>query len=110
MDQVNKFQKCILEVLRNHSHSSSCGESEIQHVIDVKNNHYLLVHAGWNRKIRQYGCIIHMDIKNDKIWIQHDGTEIGVANELVEMGISKDNIVLGYQHTNRRKYSGFAIY
>lgn len=37
-----------------------------------------------------------MDIKDGKIWIQHDGTESGVANELGELGVPKADIVLAY--------------
>ena len=33
---------------------------------------------------------------DNKIWIQHDGTEIGIAKELVALGISKQDIVLGF--------------
>ncbi len=39
---------------------------------------------------------MNFDIKDGKIWIQHDGTEIGVANELVEMGVPNEDIVLAY--------------
>ena len=39
---------------------------------------------------------MHFDIKDGKIWVQHDGTEIGVANELVELGVAKEDIVLAY--------------
>ena len=37
------------------------------------------------REYIQSGCIIHVDIKDDLIWIQHDGIEKGLANRLVEM-------------------------
>lgn len=42
------------------------------------------------------GCVLHLDIKNSKIWIQHDGTEIGIANELVKLGVPKEDIVLAF--------------
>ena len=51
---------------------------------------------------------MHMDIKDGKIWIQHDGTEIGVANELVELGVPKEDIVLAYHAPYQRVYTGFA--
>lgn len=38
------------------------------------------------------GCIIYVEIKDGKIWIERDGTEIGVANELVEAGVPKQEI------------------
>ncbi|MFS0516830.1 element excision factor XisI family protein [Nostoc sp. UIC 10607] len=43
-----------------------------------------------------------------KIWIQLDGTEEGVATELVRAGILKARIVLGFQSEELRKDSEFA--
>ena len=53
--------------------------------------------------------MLHIDIKEGKIWIQHDGTEIGIANELVEMGVPKQDIVLAFHAPYKRQYTGFAI-
>jgi hypothetical protein len=72
-------------------------------------DHYQLVHAGWHKQHRKYGCLIHMDIKDGKIWVQHDGTESGVANELVELGVSKEDIVLAYHPPYKRAYTTFAV-
>jgi len=51
---------------------------------------------------------MYFDIKDGKIRIQHDGTEIRVANELVEMSVAKEDIVLAYHPAYRRPYTGFA--
>jgi hypothetical protein len=66
-------------------------------------------HGSWHQHRRKYGCLIHMDIKEGKIWIQHDGTERGVANELVELGVPKEHIVLAYQPPYKRPYTAFAV-
>lgn len=50
-----------------------------------------------------------MDIKEGKIWIQQDGTESGVANELVGLGVPKEAIVLAYQPLYKRAYTAFAV-
>ena len=47
---------------------------------------------------------------NQKIWIQHDGTEEGIANELVNLGISHKQIVLAFKTIERRKITDFAVY
>jgi len=47
--------------------------------------------------------------KNGKIWIQHDGTERGVANDLVEWGVPKEAIVLAFHAPYRWQYTGFAV-
>ncbi len=46
---------------------------------------------------------------NGKIWIQHDGTESGIADELEEAGIPKNKIVLGFRSPDVRKYTGYAV-
>ncbi|AUT04441.1 hypothetical protein CLI64_20390 [Nostoc sp. CENA543] len=60
-------------------------------------------------KQRVHGCLIHIDIINDKVWIQRDGTKTGIANELVSAGIPKDRIVLAFHPVNVRLYTDFAI-
>ncbi|NEO63322.1 MAG: XisI protein, partial [Moorea sp. SIO4G2] len=58
---------------------------------------------------RIYGSLIHIDIINEKIWLQQDGTEEGVANELVKLGISPQQIVLAFKTLERRKITDFAV-
>ncbi|MGB5975381.1 MAG: XisI protein, partial [Nodosilinea sp.] len=67
------------------------------------------VYVGWRDSKRVYGVILHADILNGKIWIQQDGTEIGLANELVELGVLKQDIVLAFDPPNLRQYTEFAI-
>lgn len=42
------------------------------------------------------------------MWIQHDGIEHGIANDLLEAGIPPEHIVLAFHHPNERKYTEFA--
>lgn len=58
---------------------------------------------------RCYGVVLHIDIIDGKIWIQQDGTEIGSANELVELGVPRQDIVLGFDPPNLRQYTDFAM-
>jgi hypothetical protein len=53
--------------------------------------------------------VLHLDIKNDKIWIQHNGTELDIAQELVKLGIPKEWIVLGFQSAYKRQFTEFAV-
>ena len=57
----------------------SYGEVEVQTIFDWERDHYQLLNVGWDGKKRIRGCVLQIDIKNEKIWIQHDGKEIGIA-------------------------------
>ncbi len=38
-----------------------------------------------------------------------DGTEYGLANELLDAGVPKDRIVLGFKRPQTREHTGFAV-
>ena len=41
--------------------------------------------------------------------IQYDDTEEGIATDLLEAGVPKADIVLGFRHPKIREYTGFAV-
>ena len=84
-------------------------DTQTQLVIDEKSDRYLLIELGWQSDRRIYGTLIHLDIINHKIWIQQDGTEDGIASELVALGIPKQQIVLGFKSEQRRRITEFAL-
>ena len=112
MDTLNKdaLKQAIIKVLQDYlEFLGSDPESTIQLVIDENQDHYLLIETGWHLNRRIYGTLIHIDIINQKLWIQQDGTEEGIANELVNQGISPQQIVLAYKTLDRRKITDFAV-
>ena len=77
-------------------------------VFDRANDRYLLVEIGWENGYRIYGPLLHIDICGGKLWIQHDGTEDGVAGEIAAAGVPKDHIVLAFRPPSLRAPSKFA--
>jgi XisI protein len=65
--------------------------------------------VGWQNERRIYGCILHLDIKDGKIWLQHNGTESDIAQELVELGIAKTDIVIGFHSPFKRQFTEYAV-
>lgn len=82
-------------------------EYEVQTLFDTERDHYQLLHVGWRNTKRAFGCILHLDIKDGKIWIQHDGTETGIANQLVSLGVPKQDIVLAFHEPEVRQFTDF---
>lgn len=108
--ELETYRQIVQDILREHASYKSINEDvEPQIVFDNERNHYQLIHVGWSNKRRVYGCVIHIDIKDGKIWIQHDGTEGGVALELLERGVEKQDIVLGFHSAFKRQFTEFAV-
>jgi XisI protein len=64
---------------------------------------------GWSGDKYLHTTPIHISLIDNKIWIQYDDTEEGVVTELMEAGVSKENIVLGFRHPRVRQHTGFAV-
>jgi hypothetical protein len=110
-DKITQYRQIIKKVLvplteRRYSNADLTNES----VFDDENNRYIVVSVGWqNNTRRMHGCLVHLDIINEKIWIQRDGTEYGIAYELEAEGVPKSDIVLAIHHETVRPHTGYAV-
>jgi len=110
MDKIEHYRKTIREIIQSDAQFKPArGDVQIEVVFDEANDHYELMYSGWNGPYRIHGPVLHLDIRNEKIWIQHDGTEEGVANELLKAGISRDQIVLAFKAPDLRRHTDFAV-
>ena len=83
---------------------------EILPITDEVNGQFLIYSDGWDKTWRDYSCFFHVEVKEDgKIYLRHDGTDLEIANKLVERGISQQDIVLAFHAPYKRELSGFAI-
>ena len=110
MDDINHYRQLVQSLLEAYSTVNfNNPDLETEVIFDLERDRYQVVHVGWSNKRRVYGCVLHLDIKDGKIWIQHDGTEGGIALELVERGAPKSDIVLAFHSPFKRQFTEFAV-
>ncbi len=110
MAKIDEYRQIVQDILTEYSQIKAANEEvEAELIFDLVRDRYQVVHVGWSRKRRIYGCVVHLDITSDKVWIQHDGTEGGIANELVDRGIPKHDIIIGFHSPFKRQFTEFAV-
>jgi len=110
MDTLTKYQQIVRDLILDYAqYKPSHGEIETEAVIDTQTDHYELLHVGWDGVRRVHGAVIHIDIIEGKVWIQHDGTSPGIALDLVEAGIPREDIILGFHPSHLRQYTEFGV-
>lgn len=110
MADINHYRQLVQDLLQEYSNIRANNEEvEAEAIFDTQRDRYQVVHVGWSNKRRVYGCVLHLDIKDGKIWIQHDGTEGGIALKLVDRGVPKHDIVLGFHSPFKRQFTEFAV-
>ncbi len=110
MENLEHYRQCIQTILNKHGSIKLRQEGiEKELIFDTVRDHYQLMYVGWNGLNRVYHSLIHFNIKDGKIWIQQNMTDIDLAEELVEMGIKKEDIIFGLQPPYKRYYTGYGV-
>jgi hypothetical protein len=108
MDKIVKYREYVQKLITDRAKPSIDQEEiEVQLLMDSVRDHYQWMNVGWDGFKRIYQCLIHLDIKDGKIWIQQNWTEDDLAAELVELGVPHEDIILGLQPPFKRPYTDY---
>ena len=109
MDTLASYRDVIQVLLSDYAATPiSNGDIDCYTVFDTQKDHYQVMNVGWDGYRRVYGCVLHLDVKDEKIWVEQNMTEMRVAQELVARGVKKEDIVLGFQAPDMRQYTEYA--
>lgn len=110
MDTIASYRNIIQSLLTAYAAIPIAnGKIDCYTVFDTEQDHYQVMNVGWDGHRRVYGCVLHLDIKEGKIWIEQNMTEMMVAQELVARGVGKEDIILGFQAPEMREYTGYGV-
>jgi hypothetical protein len=110
MDTLDTYRQIIQNVLSQHLHTKYANaDIQNQAIFDLKTDSYCVISTGWADVKRIHSCLLHIDIIEGLVWIQQDGTEDGIAEELEATGIPKSAIVLGFHEPEVRQYTDYAV-
>jgi XisI protein len=112
VDKIELYRASIQALLQEHDRylpKNSNDDVENELFFDVERDRYQLMRVGWQEFKRVYYTIMHFDIKDGKIWVQQNMTDVDVGQELVDMGVSKQDIILGLHPPYKRPYTGYGV-
>jgi hypothetical protein len=110
MDKLETYRQIIKKVLIEYAAIPyKYGDMTSELIISKDKNRLFLITQGWENNTRVHGCILHLDIINNKIWVQRHGTEDGIVTDLAAAGIPKSDMVLAFHPQHLRKYTEYAV-
>ena len=104
MDKLTNFSEIIYPILKEYA-DIPYRYQNLKHklIISDDKKDYLLITIGCENDVKVHGCLVHLEIIDNKIWIHRDGLEDGIANDLVRAGIPKSDIVLAFHPPDVRQ-------
>ena len=112
MDKIEHYQQLTKQYLTDFAKlmdSQPVPNLETTLLFDDEHGQYLLLKVGWTNQYRSRHTVLHVAIKNGKIWIEEDWTEEGIASYFLEQGVPHTDIVLGFQPPELRSLTKFAV-
>ena len=110
MDTLDQYRQIVRNLLEHYAaFKSSRNAVKAEVIIDSAKDHYQLLYIGWDGSRRVHDVAVHIEIVDDKVWLQRDNTDLVVADDLVEWGIPREAIVLGFRQPQLRQYTGYAV-
>lgn len=91
------YQQAVIEALLEAVPENLIPESlEVVPIFDRQNDRYQLLCQGWTTgEKRVFHPMIHIEIIQGRVWIQHNQSDLDIGEALSERGIPKSQIVLG---------------
>lgn len=111
MEKLKKYGTAVVDLLKEYVHDQAQNNIEEHLLTDFEHGYFQVLRTGWaDKDTFRMGILLHIQIKSDgKVWILANWTEDDVAQALVQRGVNKDDIVLGFQPEFIRPYSGYAV-
>ncbi|MGB0561793.1 MAG: XisI protein [Spirulinaceae cyanobacterium] len=110
MDKLVSYRQNIKTLLSQYTESEQPNEQlEAQLLLDEVRDHYLWLDVGWDGSRRIYHPMMHFDIKQGKIWLQENMTDIDPAVDLIKLGVLREDIVLGLHPPYKRQFTDYGV-
>ncbi|WP_414549627.1 XisI protein [Anabaena sp. CCY 0017] len=110
MDKLERYRQILVSIVKKHAqYKPSHGQIEGLCICDQESDNYLLMDTGWDKTGRVHAVVFHLRIIDGNVYIEWDGTEGGITTELLELGVAKDDIILGFIRPEYRQFTDFSV-
>ncbi len=112
MEKLSGYRQIIKEILGQHAEIINRQPTpglDKNVVFDEERDHYMLYKVGWTPQGRVDKPTVYVRIHQGKFWIEVDWTGHGIANDLLEAGVPKEDIVLAFHPPEMRPHTEFAV-
>ncbi len=109
MDRLTHYKNLVRTALDEIAQDFSRSDWKIIKAYDETRGQYLLFTDNWKGSSRQYGCFMHLEVNpNGKIYLHRDGTDLDIGQQLLDEGVPKSDMVIGFHSPAMRAMTDFA--
>jgi hypothetical protein len=115
MDKLSQYRQVIEQLLTDYyttanAQNAQSKESEVSDRLALDRDHdqYIWFRYGWSNQQKVHYLILYLCIKDGRIWVEEDATNLCVVDDLLAANIPEEDIVLGFHPPHKRALTKFA--
>ena len=110
MDTSATYREIVKQVILDYAKlRPSHGDIRLEPVFDETRDRYALMQVGWDRGRRVRGNLIYITLQDGKVYIEYDGMEYGISQDLIEKGIPESCIILAFLSESSATFSATVL-
>src|ERR1700682_4179370 len=97
MDQLDCYRAIVRRLIEEYaSYKPAYGDIRTEAAVDREHDHYEVMQVGWKGDRRVHASIIHIDIRDGKVWIEYNGTDARLGEEVGAAGLPREGLGGGF--------------
>ena len=98
MDKIEKYKKIIQEELKYQATKTLYNAPNVkrQLIINAEKTDFILLSLGWDDDNFLHTILFHYQIKDNKVWLMKNNTNVLINQIMIENGIHKNDITIGW--------------
>ncbi len=110
MDRLTERKRLVKKIMQEvYEYFPEENTVRTEFISDDTAGHYEIMQVGWAYGRRIHGTVVHVDVTESRVLVEHNGTDIDVVEMIQKAGIPDSEIVLGWHPPHMRQYTEFAL-
>lgn len=111
MEKTLKYQTIVRKELEYRQSLKIHNAPKIKRYLIVSEDktQYILLDVGWFKKRYISGLVFHIEVKEEKIWVHEDNTDVDIAGIFADEGIPKPDIVLAFLPAYAKGHTEYGV-
>lgn len=102
MDKLKKYRQILKAVTEEHAQMPSPMNAVLSTAVsDFAGNNYFLI--DFDSHDKKHYIVFHLRLTNGKIFVEQDGVEYGIAQDLIDAGVAPEDIVSFFQTSSQER-------
>ncbi len=98
MDPLKPYDRTVDELVEQYAAEWKPHDgTSLDAVTDPKHGHYQIVRSGWKEGRFIHACLVHLTVRDDKVQLLRNDTEVEWDRELIDRGVAPEDIALAFR-------------